>query len=208
MSAPGSIEDIYPLSPMQQGILVHCLKAPGSGLYTLQMSWRLTGELDRPAFRSALARVVERHSVLRTSFVWEELDQPVQVVESTVPLPLGEEDWSGLDEAARRDRWQAFLADDLARGFDLSRAPLTRLLLAQEGPACHRLVWLTHMLLVDGWSMSELIGDLFVHYEACRERRDPLLPSPRRYRDYIAWLLEQDQGEAERHWRREIGRAS
>ena len=204
MSAPGSIEDIYPLSPMQQGILVHCLKAPGSGLYTLQMSWRLTGELDRPAFRSALARVVERHSVLRTSFVWEELDQPVQVVESTVPLPLGEEDWSGLDEAARRDRWQAFLADDLARGFDLSRAPLTRLLLAQDGPACHRLVWLTHMLLVDGWSMSELIGDLFVHYEACRERRDPLLPSPRRYRDYIAWLLEQDQGEAERHWRREL----
>jgi amino acid adenylation domain-containing protein len=204
MSMERPIEDIYPLSPMQQGMLFHTLYAPSSGMYVWQMSCRLVGEFDPPAFRRALAQLVERHTILRTSFLWEEVDEPLQVVDPEVDLPLVEADWSRLSDADRQARLESYLAADLARGFDLGTAPLIRLFLAREGDRSHRLVWSTHMLLLDGWSMSSLIGDLFRHYEPYRQGREPRIERPRRYRDYIAWLLQQDAGEAEELWRREL----
>ncbi|HVR96912.1 MAG TPA: condensation domain-containing protein, partial [Thermoanaerobaculia bacterium] len=204
MSLSQTIEDIYPLSPMQQGMLFHTLYAPEAGSNVFQMSCLLKGDLDRAAFRRALARVIERHAVLRTSFLWESVEQPLQVVDHEVPLPLAEQDWSGLSEEERRARLDLHLAEDLARGFDLTRAPLLRVLLAREAPGGHRLVWSLQGILLDGWSLPSLLGEVFLHYEAFRAGGDPRLPAPRRYRDYIAWLLQKDAAEGELFWRREL----
>ncbi|HYG62804.1 MAG TPA: amino acid adenylation domain-containing protein, partial [Thermoanaerobaculia bacterium] len=204
MSSAPSIEDIYPLSPMQQGMLFHLLDEPEAGLNVIQMSCALRGSLDVDAFRRALGRVIERHAVLRTSFLWEEVDQPLQVVDREVPVPLAVEDWSGLGVEERRHRLEEYLESDLARGFDLTQAPLMRMLLAREEADLHRLVWSIQLILFDGWSLPAVIGEVLFHYEAFRAGDEPRLPTPRRYRDYIAWLLQREAGDGERFWRREL----
>ena len=130
-----NVEDIYPLSPMQQGMLFHSLYAPQSGVYVEQLSCVLEGELNARAFEQAWREVLSRHPILRTAFVWEGLDAPLQVVRQSVRLPLEEWDWRGLSEDARRRRLEDFLAEDRRRGFDITEAPLVRLALIRLGGA-------------------------------------------------------------------------
>jgi hypothetical protein len=75
-----NIETFYPLSPMQQGMLFHSLTAPQSGVYFEQFSCTFKGDLNIAAFNYAWQQVVKRHAVLRTSFAWEGLKEPVQIV--------------------------------------------------------------------------------------------------------------------------------
>ena len=204
MTTQSTVEDIYPLTPMQQGMLFHTLYAPGSGIYLLQMSFRIGG-LDPAAFKRALAQVIERHAVLRTSFAWKGLGQPVQVVHREAPFPVREEDWSGLPEAGRRQRLEDYLTLDAVEGFDLELAPPTRFLLAREAGDSFRLVWTIHHLLVDGWSTARIIGELFACYGALQQGQGALLLEPsRRYRDYIAWLAQQDPRQAKSFWQQEL----
>jgi len=108
------IEDIYPLSPTQQGLLFHALYAPRSGQYIEQLSCTLRGELDRDAFQGAWERVVQRHPALRTVFLWEKRDEPVQLVYRRVRLRWREEDWRELAAAEREARFQALVEEEQA----------------------------------------------------------------------------------------------
>src|SRR5213593_1152318 len=110
------IEAIYHLSPVQQGMLFHSLYAPGSGVYVEQLSCTLQGELKVPAFERAWQRVVDRHPILRTAFVWEEMDEPVQVVQGQTRLGVEHLDWRVLSPASREERWEEFLQTDRRRG--------------------------------------------------------------------------------------------
>jgi amino acid adenylation domain-containing protein/non-ribosomal peptide synthase protein (TIGR01720 family) len=199
---PENIEDLYPLSPLQQGLLFHTLEAPGSGVYVVQVACNLRGELDAAAFELAWRRTVERHPALRTAFVWEGLDQPVQVVCRGVDLPFLKQDWRDLSAAAQDERTAEHLRSDQRRGFTPSEAPLMRLALFRLTDLSHRLVWSHHHLLLDGWSLSLVIREVFAQYEALLRGREIRLPRPRPYRDYIAWLLRQDAAAAEPFWRR------
>lgn len=201
---PQSIENIYPLSPMQQGMLFHTLYAPQSGVYFEQMTCELEGELDRDAFRGAWQRVMDRHGVLRTAFDWQNMDEPVQVVLRGLSLPLDEEDWRGIPEEEQTRRLDAFLTADRERGFDLATAPLLRLALFRVADRRHRLVWSHHHLLLDGWSMPLLFGEFFALYAAARQGRTLDLGEPRPFADYVAWLAAQELGAAETFWRREL----
>jgi amino acid adenylation domain-containing protein/non-ribosomal peptide synthase protein (TIGR01720 family) len=196
-----TVEDAYPLSPLQEGMLFHTLYSPESEIYFEQMTCTLAGPLDVPAFRRAWGAVVERQPVLRTSFAWEGLARPVQIVRRGVEVPVHVEDWRGRPEA----RLEGFAAADRARGFDLSRAPLMRLALLRTGDAEHRLVWSFHHSLMDGWCLSLVFREVLLFYDAFRTGApagplEPVLP----YRDYIAWLLRQDLGRAERSWREDL----
>src|SRR3954451_21749487 len=101
---PDDVELIYKLSPMQQAMLFHSLYAPGSGVYVVQMSFRLSGRLEVAAFERAWREVVERHGILRTGFHWEELEQPVQVVHRHVEAAVARESWRGLAAGEQRAR--------------------------------------------------------------------------------------------------------
>ena len=121
------IEDILSLSPIQKGLLFHSLYAPDSGVYFQQMNCVLRGELDLQAFRQAWQQSINRHSILRTSFFWEDLEEPVQVVNRDVEIPIELEDWRELADSEQQARLLEFLKADRQRGFELSRAPLLRL---------------------------------------------------------------------------------
>jgi amino acid adenylation domain-containing protein len=199
-----NIEDIYPLAPMQQGMLFHSLYAPESGVYIEQMSCTIQGALDLDSFAQAWRHVVARHPILRTAFVWEELDEPLQVVHEAVELPIAQVDWRVLPSQEQDARLQAFLSDDLRQGFDLAEAPLMRLALLRVADDAYHFVWTHHHLLIDGWCMPLLLREVLTSYESFTQGQTPRLPPSPPFRDYIAWLQEQDAADAEAFWRRSL----
>ncbi|HEY3569258.1 MAG TPA: amino acid adenylation domain-containing protein [Thermoanaerobaculia bacterium] len=198
------VEDLYPLAPMQEGMLFHSLYAGGADVYFEQFTAEIEGNLDEEAFAAAWRRVVERHTALRTAFVWHGVERPLQLVRKSVEIPWASEDWRGLPAAEADARWRAFLAADHARGFDLARAPLLRLALARVGEARRRLAWSTHHILFDGWCFPLLLNEVFTLYGAAVKGRPAELPPARPFRDYIDWLGRRDPAEAEAFWRQRL----
>jgi amino acid adenylation domain-containing protein/non-ribosomal peptide synthase protein (TIGR01720 family) len=198
------LEDLYPLSPLQQGLLFHMLEAPRGDMYFLHLSCRFEGALDREAFRRACEAVVARHPVLRTAFVWQGLAEPLQVVSRTVALPWEEHDWRGAEPDEQRERLETYLRENRARGMELSRAPLVRLALFRLDDDAHHFVWSSHHIVLDGWSYPVLIREMLHCYDAFRRGLDPALTPSRPYRDYIAWLGRQDLSAAREYWRGQL----
>ncbi|MEM9008396.1 MAG: condensation domain-containing protein, partial [Cyanobacteria bacterium P01_F01_bin.86] len=195
-----TVQDLYELSPMQQGMLFHTLYAPESSTYFEQRSCLLEGRLDVAAFKQAWQGVVGRHAVLRTAFYWEETDKPLQVVYEQAQLPWIEADWRSLAASEQSQRLSAFLQGDRAQGFQLNQAPLMRCALFQVAPEQHRFVWSYHHLLMDGWCNALLIKDVLAFYAAYREGQALSLRPPQPYRDYILWLLQQDSQASATYW--------
>jgi Condensation domain/AMP-binding enzyme len=195
------IEDAYPLSPMQQGMLFQSLLAPGSGAYIEQLLCYLDEVVDDAALRQAWVTVIRRYPVLRTNFRWADRDEPQQEVHGEVDLPWQFLDWSAIAEAEQEARLAEFLKADRGRGFDLTHAPLLRLTLLRGGEGNSRLIFTFHHALLDGRSFALLIREVFTQYEAFRAGREVTLEPPRPYRHYIDWLQEQDFSKAEGFWR-------
>ncbi len=197
-----NVQDIYPLSPMQQGMLFHSQLSTGSGMYFTQLSGTLKGRRRAEVFRQALERAMGRHAVLRTSFLWESLDEPLQVVHAGAVLPVEELDWSRLENDG--EEFGKLLEADRRRGFDHGSAPLMRLTLVQCAGDEFRFIWSHHHILLDGWSFSLLMRELLLDCDALLSGREQSFPSARPYRDYVAWLQRQDSSAAEKYWRRTL----
>ncbi|MFG1478725.1 amino acid adenylation domain-containing protein [Xanthobacter sp. V4C-4] len=191
------IEDLYPLTPTQQGILFHALDdASGGGAYVNQLRVTLSG-LDADRFAAAFARAVGRHDVLRTGFLWTaDLGAPLQAVRRQVPFAVRV---TAPVDAAGRD---ALASAERERGFALDDAPLMRLCLAPLADGAHLLIWTAHHLLLDGWSSARLLAEVFADYAGT-----PVAPPPARFRDHIARLASRrDDGADERFWRSRLAR--
>jgi len=199
-----SIDDIYPLSPLQQGLLFHALYTPGGGQHMLQIVCTLDGPLDDAAFRSTWAHLLERHGALRASFAWEQVDEPLQILHRDVVVPFELLDWRHLEESAWRRKLDERLKADRGRDFTFDQAPLMRLTLARTGEARHAFIWTCHHLLTDGWSLGLLLRESLATYQALSEGRTPPRPPVRPYRDYIAWVKQQPREAAERYWRERL----
>src|SRR5919199_263585 len=196
-----NVEGIYSLSPIQQGLLFHTLYASDSGVYFVQLSCTFNGDLHISAFERAWQQVVERHSVLRTAFIWQGLDEALQVVRQHVRLPWEQHDWRRLSPVEQQEQLEVFLHADRERGFDLSQAPLMRLTLIQMDENVYQFIWSHHHLLLDGWSLSLVLKEVFAFYEVSRQGQDLHLQRSRPYQSYIAWLQQQDLARAEVFWR-------
>ncbi len=198
------IEDLYPLSPIQQGLLFHSLYEPQLPVYVTQYTCVLDGHMDVTAFQQAWQHAVDRHPILRTSFVWEGLDDPVQVVNRQTRLSWEEKDWRRLPPEEQREMLESFIHADRNESFDLSQAPLMRFALIQLNDNVYQFVWSFHHLLIDGWSGHLLFKDVFAFYQAIAHGQILKLNPVHSYRDFIAWLQRQDMKSAETYWRREL----
>lgn len=196
-----NIEDLYPLAPLQRGLLFHSLYNPDRNAYFTQEVWTLRGELHVTHLEDAWRRVIQRHSVLRTGFVWEGVDEPLQLVYKRVNLPFVRHDWRAVPAVEQQERLDHWLAEDRRNAFDFSEAPIMRLILFQLDEETHQFVWDYHHLLMDGWCRVTILNEVFEIYEGlCRG--EPLrLDTPRPYRDYIAWLQQQDPSAATAYWK-------
>lgn len=199
-----NIEHIYPLSPMQEGVLFHTLLNPSSGVYLMQDRYLLEGRLDRVAFRRAWQQVVDRHCVLRTSFVWENQKRPLQVVHKQVAVPIVELDWRDRSQAQQERDFDALLQEELRAGFDFSQVPLFRIRLIQMTENTFRITRSYHLILMDAWCLSLLMVDFFTFYESLIQGEERQCEKPRLYKDYIGWLQKQDPVGAEQFWRGQL----
>ena len=197
------IEDIYPLSSMQQGMLFHSLYAPESGVYFEQLHLRLRGRTDIKAFRRVWQYLIDRHAVLRTAFV-HEADTPLQLVFKTAQLPWQVLDWRESSEIERQRQLQDLLTTERSRGFAFDEAPLLRLQLIRETDLDVRLVWHFHHILMDGWCLPIVFTELVEVYSAFAGGRTPRLPPIRPYRAYISWLGRQDRKSAKGYWQEQL----
>ena len=181
-----------------------CSSTPCTSRRAKRTSCSSTSSCGSPAGgRAPLAwqGVVDRHAALRTAFAWQDLAGRTQVVTERAQAPWAGEDWSALDAEEQEARLAGFLAADRAQGFDLEKAPLVRFALFRIAEDRHRFVWSQHHLLLDGWSISRVLGEVFAIYQARSRGEEPRLGRVRPYRDYIGWLGRQDLAAAESFWR-------
>ncbi|WP_431495056.1 non-ribosomal peptide synthase/polyketide synthase [Pseudomonas brassicacearum] len=198
------IEDIYPLSPLQQGMLFHSLLHEDSGVYLMQDRYRIGGAIDEGAFLESWRQVVALHPSLRASFQWKSQKQPVQVIHRQVKVPLDTLDLRGLAPHEQEARIRTLLEDEQKVGFNLSKPPLIRFRLVRLGDESYEFIRSFHHILMDAWCISLVTVDFLKVYEALCNDRTPELKSPRPFRDYIQWLQRQDAGKAEQFWRGQL----
>lgn len=200
---PKNIENIYKQTPLQQGMLFHTLSAPNSGVYFEQSS-NLLENLDVAAYLRAWQKMIERHTVLRTAFFWEDLDDPLQVVYKQAEMPVEQFDWREMTAVAQKEAFEAYKIADRQKGFDLSQAPLMRLALFRVTDTTYWMVWAFHHMVMDGLSSILLGNELTRWYTAFKEKRPLTLPKPRPFQDYVTWLEKRESQDAERFWRQKL----
>ena len=182
-------------------MLFHSLYSPQSGVNIEQFVCALHEDLKISFFKQAWNRVVQRHPILRTSFHFEGIKEPLQNVHRQVTIPFEEQDCRGLSATQQEDKLKSYLQVDRQRGFQLTEAPLMRLALFRVDESDYHCAWTFHHVLLDGRSFPIVFQELFAFYEAfCQGKSIHLKPS-RPYRDYIAWLKQQNLSQLELYWR-------
>ncbi|UOK40396.1 non-ribosomal peptide synthetase [Pseudomonas palleroniana] len=199
-----AIEDVYPLTPMQEGLLLHTLLEPGTGLYYMQDRYRINSALDPQRFAQAWQAVIARHEALRASFCWNVGEDMLQVIHKPGSTPFEYLDWSHDAEEQQEPRLQALLKAEREAGFDLLKQAPFHLRLIRVGEARYWFMMSNHHILIDAWCRSLLMNDFFEIYMALGEHRDAQLATPPRYRDYIAWLQRQNLNQARQWWQQNL----
>jgi len=195
------IIDAYPLSPLQQGILFDTQLTEDPAAYVEQVSYVIRGDFHLDAFKLAWTRIVDRHPIFRTAFIWNETLGHLQTVFREIPPFWEERDWTNLSRDEQSEQFNTFLAQDRERGFDLGKAPLFRLMILHLGFEMRQVVLTIHHLISDGWSRVILLNELFTFYDSLSRAGTIDLPAAPPYRNYIAWLQQQDMEKAESFWR-------
>ncbi|MEJ2178168.1 MAG: condensation domain-containing protein [Gammaproteobacteria bacterium] len=162
---PENIEDAYPLTPLQQGMLFHSISSPETGVYIEQISVAI----DQPAFsveafKNSWELLLQRHSAFRTAFVWKDLNEPLQVVRKRVTLSWNDIDWRELDHCAQQSELEQLKQSDRETELSLNKAPLMHMTLVRLSDERYIWVWTRHHLIADGWSTSHVLARLFVRF--------------------------------------------
>ncbi|WP_332459822.1 amino acid adenylation domain-containing protein [Nocardiopsis gilva] len=198
--SPAPVEDIWPLSPLQEGLYFHASYDEGAlDVYMSQEALDFDRRLDADRLRAACAALLARNPSLRAGFTSDGVPRPVQFIAAAPEVPLTEVDLSGLPEDERASCLADLMDHDRRERFDLARPPLCRLRLIRLADGRDRLLITHHLVLWDGWSAWLFLEQLFTLYE--RAGDDTGLSVPGSYRDYLAWLERQDAEAAAAAWR-------
>ena len=196
---PG-VTDVYPLSPMQQGMLFHAVSEPGSGVYVDQVAVSLHGALDQKRFADAIRSAANRHSALRTTFVWEDVEEPLQVVHDEVDFSVSSVDWCDRDTDQARSKFLELIESNRRNGFDLASAPLLKFTLIQLSEQKWTLLLTFHHLVLDGWATHVLLKEITDCYRGELES----LAEPFEFKRYLGHLQNFDSNAAKEYWRQEL----
>jgi|GEM_PF-266592 len=200
MLSKENLQEVYPLTPMQEGLFFHALYEPDSLAYLQQITYCLRGALDVVAFETAWNQLIQRHDVLRTVFIHRHVPKPLQFVLKHRRLNLSFQDLRNLDPAMQHEAIQNVLQKDRSTPFDLSRDVLMRLQVLQTGDAVFRVVWSFHHIIMDGWCLPILQQELMALYSGQINQNDPNLPVPGAFRTFVEWLEKQDRNTSREFW--------
>ncbi|WP_284368783.1 non-ribosomal peptide synthetase, partial [Pseudomonas putida] len=196
--ALSEVEDIFPLSPMQQGMLLHTLMDPHSGIYFMQARKTIRSTIDFERFTDAWQSVARRHDALRASFSLDREGRMLQIIHREPKLSVDYLDWRAqpLDEQERA--LEQLLLEERNQGFDLLQQPPAWVRLIQRGEDHYWFILSNHHILLDAWCHSQLFEDFFAYYNG------QTLPSAERFGDFIGWLQQQDENVSRAAWQAEL----
>ena len=199
---PRDLEDAYPLSALQMGMIFHS-ELTSEDIYQNIRSYKLRAQFDARALEAAIGQVIARHPALRTSFDLSTYSEPLQLVHRRVETPLVVHDMRQLSPAEQ----DAVMADSMqtekARHFDWRRAPLVRFAVHLVGDDVFQFTMAEHHAVIDGWSVATLLTELFKLYLSMLGGEAPAVEPapPASFRDYVMLEREALQSEdSRRYW--------
>ena len=195
------IEDIYPLSPLQEGILFHSLSGKSSS-YLQQIYHEVEGDLDVRLVERSINELVGRHEILRTVFHHQHSVGMLQIVLRERPLKVYFEDITTLgSEPDKTGYVDSYKQKERERSFDLATDTLIQVSIFQLDHSRFSFIWSVHHIMMDGWSASILNSEFWSIYEDLRKQRSHVLPEKKPYKNYITWLEKRDKQESEKYWK-------
>ncbi|MBD3860021.1 amino acid adenylation domain-containing protein [Bacillus sp. 28A-2] len=198
------IQKVYPLTPMQEGMLYHAMLDPNSSSYFTQLELGISGEFDLDLFEQSLNELIRTYDILRTAFVYQQLQKPRQVVLAERHLDVYREDLSHLNHQEQQKVFDQYKKQVRKQGFNLTKDLLLKVAVFQLNETNWHLIWSNHHIIMDGWSMGVLMKKLFHYYESYRNGSTPDRSQGKPYADYIQWLGKQNKQEAEGYWKQRL----
>ncbi|MFE4748670.1 condensation domain-containing protein, partial [Paenibacillus chitinolyticus] len=204
-----NIENIYSLTPVQEGMLYHKLANGDSTAYVVQHRFELNALINEQKVEEAIQLVTMKHDVLRTSIVFEKLTMPRQIILKNRTIEYERIDLSDIAAYDRNNEMDMIAQLDVKRGFDLQRDSLLRVKLVHFGANQYKMLWTIHHIIIDGWSLSILFSDFKTYYDMLENGKS--LPSImsivetdkkriEKYGDYVKWLEQQNASEGIAYW--------
>ncbi|HDR7471131.1 amino acid adenylation domain-containing protein [Bacillus toyonensis] len=195
------VQDMYPLSPMQEGMLFHTLTDQDSNTYLVQMVVPMRGALDIELLVESFRLLNERCDVFRTTFLYEKLKKPLQVVLSERPIQIHVEQFLHYSKEVKNQFVQEYLKKDRKRGFHLTKDPLVRLSILQTEENEWITIFSFHHIIMDGWCSDLVFNELCNLYVSLKNKEIHSLTSHRPFSQYIKWLEKQDKEAANEYWK-------
>jgi amino acid adenylation domain-containing protein len=192
-------EDILALTPMQEGMLFHYLKKPDGDQYVEQFCLEISGDIDAKIFETSWNVVVETNEMLRTSFRWEKINHPIQIVSRKHQLRPQYHDLSGTDRGEKNKLVEEIKINDRKKKFDLRKIPF-RVTLCKIEPAKYQMIVSNHHILYDGWSNGIILKEFFNVYNDLVHKQTPIKPIKNKFKEYIKWLKSQDKNKQKKFW--------
>ena len=199
MKTPES--SLYPLSPIQHGMLFQALSAPDSGIETGQVIGSLTEEVSVPLFEQAWRRVAVRHDMLRATLCHKNQPQAMLRISGSVDLTFDCKDWRQIPPERQREEFAAFCEQDCRRGFGPDGALATRVMLIQFDAHEFKFVWTFQSALHDGTSLKIILRDVLSVYDASLRGEKPALPPVPRHGDIAPLFAKAVHAASADYWR-------
>jgi NRPS condensation-like uncharacterized protein len=195
-----NVEDILPLTAMQEGMLFQYLKDPGSQQYFQQLILSVQGDIDIDVFKAAWNFVLMENEMLRTVFRWERLSHPVQVVLKNFEAPVRFYDFINVEEHEKENRFNEIISKDKLEKADIGIEPF-RITLCRYGQGMYKMIISNHHIIYDGWSTGVILNEFLHSYDMISEGGQPERQNKSKFRDFIKFCRKQDNKEQEKFWR-------
>ncbi|TDF92725.1 non-ribosomal peptide synthetase [Paenibacillus piri] len=199
-----TIQKVYPLTPMQEGMMYHAMLDPESSAYFTQLELAISGQLDIDILQKSLDQLIRSYDILRTVFVHQQLQRPRQVVFAERQANVHFDNITNMPPVQQQLRLENYKRENRTKGFHLGKELLFRVAVFQLADGTFHLIWSNHHILIDGWSLGILMKKLFQYYEALRGGETLTVEPARPYGDYIKWLEKQDKEEALAYWEKRL----
>ncbi|MFA0964360.1 amino acid adenylation domain-containing protein [Roseivirga sp. BDSF3-8] len=193
-----NIQNIYNLSPMQEGMYFHALLEEGTA-YVQQVAYRVEGTLQPDLVKKTFEHLTARYDILRTVFVQKSTRDILQVVLREVEVDFAQEDISESD--SKETALEQIKSREREKPFDLKKSVAFRLKVVKVDSHTYEVIWTYHHILMDGWSLAILLADFLDSYQAIEKGEKPVLPVARQFRDYVRWLGNQNGEDSQRFWK-------
>ncbi|MGB7605431.1 MAG: amino acid adenylation domain-containing protein [Lutisporaceae bacterium] len=201
MFKKSDIKDIYSLSPMQSGMLFHYIMDSASSAYFEQARLTLKGHVDISLFEKSFNYVIEKHEPLRTIFLYEKVNEPLQAVLKKRTGAIFYNDLSNNNEEEKQSYVKDFAVKDRQQGFDLAEGIPMRIAVIKTGAEEYEVIWSFHHIIMDGWCLGIIMEDFFKAYSLFGKGKEISAVNNYPYSDYIKWLQEQNKEEAMAYWK-------